>query len=121
MTGASTRRWGGCPPSVQRIIEAQVNLLLTQPQHNGLGLIDWSYNRNPADNMTGTCALGSTLDVPDLVIGRSLIPGQFMFSLSASAFAVDIPEPVGLLIFAPALLALMALRWRTAHRVGNVL
>jgi hypothetical protein len=108
VTGAVDEALGRVSPFVQRVIEAQVNLLLTQPQHNGLGLVDWSYNSDPADNMTGTFALGSTLDVPDLVIGRSLIPGEFMFSLSASAFAVDVPEPAPLLIFVPALLG----RWR---------
>ena len=106
---------------VQRIIDAKPNLLLTQPQHNGFGLLDWSYNRDPANDMTGTFALGSTLNLPDLIIGRSLIPGEFMFNFSASAFVVDVPEPVGVLLFAPALLGLMALRWRTAHRVRNVL
>jgi hypothetical protein len=48
-----------------------------------------------------------------------------MFSLSASAFAVDVPEPAAVLIFAPALLGFVALRgalrWRTAYRVGNVI
>ena len=121
VTGAVDEALGRVSPFVQRVIEAQVNLLLTQPQHNGLGLLDWSYNRDPADDMTGTFALGSTLDLPDLVIGRSLIPGEFMFSLSASAFAVDVPEPAALLIFAPALLGLVVLRWRTAHRVGNII
>jgi len=33
-----------------------------------------------------------------------------MFSVSASAFVVDVPDPVGLLIFAPAVLGLAALR-----------
>jgi len=43
-----------------------------------------------------------------------------MFDLSASAFVVDVPGPAPVLIFAPALLGLVALRWRMAHRVGNV-
>jgi hypothetical protein len=118
--GAIDEALGRVSPFVQGLIKAQLNLLLTQPQHNGLGLLDWSYNRDPADDLTGTFALGSILDIPDIVIGRSLIPGEFMFSFSASAFAIDVPEPVGLSIFAPALLVLVALRWRTAHRVGNV-
>jgi hypothetical protein len=44
-----------------------------------------------------------------------------MFDLSASAFVVDVPEPAPVLIFAPALLGLVALRWRMAHRVGTVI
>ncbi len=44
-----------------------------------------------------------------------------MFDLSASAFVVDVPGPAPVLIFAPALLGLVALRWRMAHRVGNVI
>ena len=38
-----------------------------------------------------------------------------MFDLSASAFVVDVPGPAPVLIFAPALLGLVALRWRMAH------
>jgi hypothetical protein len=44
-----------------------------------------------------------------------------MFDLSASAFVVDVPGPAPVLIFAPALLGLVALRWRMAHRVGDVI
>ena len=50
--------------------------------------------------------------MPQLVLGRSIIPGEFMFDLSASAFVVDVPEPALVLIFAPALLGLVAPRWR---------
>ena len=44
-----------------------------------------------------------------------------MFDLSASAFVVDVPGPAPVLIFAPVLLGLVALRWRMAHRVENVI
>ena len=114
VTGAIDEALARLSPFEQGFIEAQVKLLLAHPQHNGFGLLDWSYNRDPADNMTGTFALGSTLDLPQLILGRSIISGEFMFDLSASAFAVDVPEPAPLLIFAPALLGLMALRWRRA-------
>ena len=57
----------------------------TQPQHALLGLFDWSYNRDPADDLTGTFALGSTLDLAEVLIHKSLSPGQFMLSLSVSA------------------------------------
>ncbi len=116
VTGAVDEALSRLSPFVQGIVKAIGKQLLTQPQHNGLGLLDWSYNRDPADDLTGTFALGSTLDLPQLIIGRSLIPGEFMLSFSASAFAIDVPEPVGVLIFAPALLGLVALRWRTAQR-----
>jgi hypothetical protein len=107
-------------PEVQRIIETIGNDLLTQPQHNGLGLLDWSYNRDPAADMTGTFALGSTVDLAQTLIHESLTPGEFTFSLSASAFVVDVPEPDPVLIFAPALLGLVALRLWSARRVGTV-
>jgi hypothetical protein len=112
---------GRLSPFVQGVVKAIANQLLTQPQHNGLGLLDWSYNRNPANDLTGTFAIGSTLDLPKLLIGESLIPGKFTFSLSASAFAIDVPEPVALLIFAPAVLLLLALRRRNAHHIANTL
>ena len=111
---------GMLSPAVQRLIEAQVKLLLTQPQHSDFGLFDWSYIRDPADDLTGTFAFGSSLDLPMLVTGHSFIPLEFTFDLSLSASVVDAPEPDPVLIFAPALLGLVALRWRTAHRVRNV-
>jgi hypothetical protein len=110
VTDAIEAALGRFSPGIQGIIKGIGHLLLTQPQHNGLGLIDWSYNRDPADDLTGTFAFGSTLDLPKLAIGESLIPGEFMISLSASAFAVDVPEPAAVLILTPALLALLALR-----------
>jgi hypothetical protein len=121
ITGAIDEALAQLSPFVQGIAKAIGNDLLTQPQHNGLGLLDWSYNRDPADDMTGTFALGSTLDVAQLLdIPFSLPPGEFTFSFSASAFAVDVPEPDPMLIFVPALLGLVALRWQTAQRVGNI-
>ena len=111
---------GMLSPVVQRLIEAQAKLLLTQPQHSNFGLFDWSYIRDPADDLTGTFAFGSSLDLPMLVTGHSFIPLEFTFDLSLSASVVDAPEPDPVLIFAPALLGLVALRWRTAHRVRNV-
>jgi len=71
--------------------------------------------------MTGIFALGSRVDLAQELIGRSVDPGEFMLSFSAPAFVVDVPELVPALIFAPAVLALVALRRRTAHRVGNVI
>ena len=106
---------GMLSPVVQRLIEAQAKLLLTQPQHSDFGLFDWSYIRDPADDLTGTFAFGSSLDLPMLVTGHSFIPLEFTFDLSLSASVVDAPEPDPVLIFAPALLGLVALRWRTAH------
>ena len=111
---------GMLSPAVQQLVEAQAKLLLTQPQRNNFGLFDWSYIRDPADDLTGTFAFGSTLDLPMLVTGHSFIPLEFTFDLSLSASVVDAPEPASVLTFVPALLALVALRWRTAHRVGNV-
>lgn len=64
---------------------------------------------------------GSTIDLAQELIGRSVIPREFMLSLSASAVVIDIAEPGAMLIFAPALLGLVALRWRTAHRVGTLI
>jgi len=121
VTGAIDEALAQLSPSVRRLIEAQAQLLLKQPQHNGFGLLDWSYNRDPANDMRGTFALGSELDLPQLLLGRAIVPGEFMFSVSASAFVIDVPEPGTMLIFVPALLGLMALRWRTARRVGNVI
>jgi hypothetical protein len=121
VTGAIDEALGLLSPVVQRIIETIGNDLLTQPQHNGLGLLDWSYNRDPADDMTGTFALGSTLDLPQVLgIPFSLPQGDFTFDLSLSALVIDVPEPDPVLIFAPALLGLVAFRLRTARRVGNV-
>jgi hypothetical protein len=120
VTGVIDEALAQLNPLVQHIIKAIGNDLLTQPHHNGLGLLDWSYNRDPAYDMTGTFALGSTVDLPKLIFHESLLPGEFTFSLSASAFAVDAPEPSAVLILAPALLGLVALRWRTAHRVENL-
>ena len=115
VAGAIDEALAQLSPFAQRLVKIIGNDLLTQPQHNGLGVLDWSYNRDPADDMTGTFALGSTLDLAQLVTGHSFIPLEFTFSFSASAVAVDVSEPAGVLIFAPALLGLMALRWRTAH------
>jgi hypothetical protein len=120
VTGAIDEALAQLSPFAQGIVKAIGNELLTQPQHNGLGLLDWSYNRDPADDITGTFALGSTVDLPQVLIHHSLLPGEFTFSFSASAFAVDVPEPEPALILGPALLGLLALRWRTTHRVGNI-
>ncbi|MBV9202932.1 MAG: hypothetical protein JOY83_24975 [Alphaproteobacteria bacterium] len=65
---------GMLSPAVQRLIEAQAKLLLTQPQHSNFGLFDWSYIRDPADDLTGTFAFGSSLDLPMLVTGHSFYP-----------------------------------------------
>jgi hypothetical protein len=69
--------------------------------------------------MTGTFALGSTLDVAKLLhIDFPIPPGENTFDFSASAFVVDLPEPVSGLIVARAVLGLVLLRRRTAtgHR-----
>jgi hypothetical protein len=50
VTGAIDEALAQLNPLVQHIVKAIGNDLLTQPQHNGLGLLDWSYNRDPADD-----------------------------------------------------------------------
>jgi len=120
VTEAIDNALGMLSPAVQRLIEAQAKLLLTQPQHSQFGLFGWCYIRDPSDDLTGTFAFGSSLDLPMLVTGHSFIPLEFTFDLSLSASVVDAPEPDPVLIFAPALLGLVALRWRAAHRVRNV-
>lgn len=121
VTGAINEALGQLSPFVQGVVKAAGKELLTQPQHALLGLFDWSYNRDPTNDMTGTFALGSTVDLAQALIHEPLIPGEFMLSLSASAFVVDVPEPVGVLIIAPALLVLMARRWRPARRIAKAL
>jgi hypothetical protein len=122
VTGAIDEALGRLSPFLQTLVRTLGNDLLTMPQHSfGLGLLDWSYNRDPADDLTGTFAIGSTIDLPQALIGRSLIPGEFMLDFSASAFVVDVPAPAGLLILAPAVLVLVALRWGTTRRVGKVI
>jgi hypothetical protein len=121
VTEAIADTFGMLSPAVQRLIEIQAMALLNDPQHSLFnGVLDWSYNRDPVDDLTGTFALGSGLDLFQLITGQSLVPLEFTFSFSASAFAIDVPEPGAMLIFAPALLGLLALRWRMAHRVGNI-
>lgn len=113
---------GLVPPGVQPIVKNIINFLLTEPQHALLGLLDWSYNRDPGNDMTGTFALGSTLDVLKVLnIDFPVPPGENTFGFSASVFVLEVPEPVGVLILAPAVLGLVALRRRAAHRVGDVL
>lgn len=121
VTGAIDEALGRFSPFLQNFLRTVGNDLLTMPQHAFLGLLDWSYNRDPADDLTGTFALGSTVDLAQELIGRSLIPGEFRLGFSASASAVDVPAPAGLLLLAPAVLVLVALRWRTTRRVGNVI
>jgi hypothetical protein len=81
VTGVIDEALAQLKPLVQHVIKAIGNDLLTQPQHNGLGLLDRSYNRDPADDMTGTFTLGSTVDLPKLIFHESLLPGS-----SRSAF-----------------------------------
>jgi hypothetical protein len=119
--GALDEALGRLSPGLRGIVKAIGERVLTKPQDGVFGLFDWSYNRNPADDLTGTFALGSTVDLAKLILGESVIPGEFLLSLSISAFAIDIPEPVTVLIIAPALLGLAALRRRTAHQVANAL
>jgi hypothetical protein len=72
------------------------------PLHNGFGLLHWAYNRDPAEDLTGTFALGSELDLPQPVLGRSIIPGEFMSAFRSPPFAIDVPEPDAVLKFARA-------------------
>jgi hypothetical protein len=76
VTGAVDEALGRVSPFVQRVIEAQVNLLMTQPQHNGLGLLDWSYNRDPADDMTGTFASDRRSTCRTSSLAAPLSPGS---------------------------------------------
>ncbi|MGE0258731.1 MAG: hypothetical protein AB7H71_08175 [Alphaproteobacteria bacterium] len=110
---------GQLSPFVQNLVKTVGNELLTQPQHALLGLFDWSYNRDPLDDMTGTFALGSTLDLAQLLIHESLVPGQFALGLSVSAFAIDVPEPGGITILVSALLGFAALWRRIGRRAGK--
>jgi hypothetical protein len=116
---AITELLGQLNPKLPPIVEKIGDALLMNPEGEAPALFDWAYNRDPADDMTGTFALGSVLD-SQRILGFSLLPGEFTFDLSLSASVVDAPEPDPLLILAPALLGLVALRWRTAHRVENV-
>lgn len=110
MTGVIDDALAQLSPVLQHIVMTIGNKLLTDDQFAFLGLFDWAYNRDPADDMTGTFALGSTLDLAQLIVGRPVTPLDFTFDFSASAFVI--PEPSTILIFASALLGLVALRRR---------
>lgn len=115
---AYDKAFGLVPKGLQSIVKNLLNALVTQPQHATLGLLDWSYNRDPADDMTGTFAFGSTLNIAKILgTDFDLPPGESTFGLSVSAYVFDVPEPAAALILAPAVLGLVLLRRRAPRRV----